>query len=104
MFFCLLLFWLQSAAQDHAKRGFQFWQKGELKPAEEEFREAVRLAPNDAVALSFLGSVLAREQKLEEANVYLARALKIDPEDAGTRFNLALNQFRLDQPASAKTN
>src|SRR5579864_3021659 len=107
MVFCLLLLWLQAPpapSQEHAKRGFELSQKGDLKSAEAELREAVRLAPNDEFSLSLFGVVLGRQQKLDEADVYLERALKIDPGDVNSRFNLAVNQFRLGQPLQAKAN
>lgn len=107
MLVCFLLFWLQSpsaAVQEHAKRGLELSEQGDLKSAEAEFRQAVQLAPRDAHSLAFLGIVLEKQDKLEEADLYLERALKIDPANQGTRYNLAINQFRLKQLPEAKTN
>lgn len=107
MFFCLLFFCLQTplaVAQEHAKRGFELWQRGDINSAEAEFREAVRLAPNDEFSLAFLGIILGKQQKLEEADIYLERALRINPGDVNSRFNLAVNQFRLGQSLQAKAN
>lgn len=72
--------------------------------AESEFREAIKLAPHDAFSLASLGTILRKQQKLGEANVYFEKALKIDPDDVGTRYNLAVNQFRLEQFIPAKMN
>ena len=107
MVFCLLLFWLQTpsvAAQEHAKRGLELSEQGDLKSAEAEFRQAIRLFPRDAHSLASLGIVLEKQDKLEEADLYLERALKIDPTDVTTRYNLAINQFRLKQLLEAKAN
>jgi len=114
MLFCLFLLWFQSAAaqiqspstlaQQHAKRGFELSQQGDLKSAESEFRQAIQLKPNDAFALAFLGIILGKQQKLEEADNYFEGALKIEPNDVNTRFNLAVNQFRLGQSLQAKAN
>jgi len=107
MFFCLLLLWLQTPsalAQEHAQRGLELSQQGDLKSAEAELRQAIKLVPNDARALALLGVVLGRQQKPEEANVYLERALQIDPSDLGTRYTLAVNQFGLGQTLQAKAN
>ena len=96
MILCLLLFWFQTArspAQEHARRGFELFQKGELKPAEAELREATRLSPNDAISLALLGGVLARLNRLKEARFYLEKAVAIDPADSGTRYNLAAVEF-----------
>jgi len=107
MFLCLLLFWLQApsaASQEHAKRGLELSQQGDLKSAEAELRQAIQLAPNDAHSLASLGVVLEKQDKLEEADLYLERALKIDPADLNARYNLAINQFRLKQLPQAKAN
>jgi len=107
MFCCLLLLWLQSppaAAQEHAKRGLELSQHGDMKSAEAEFRQAIQLDPHDARSLASLGIVLEKQEKLEEADLYLERALKIDPADLGARYNLAINQFRLKQFPPAKVN
>ena len=107
MILCLLLFWFQTArspAQEHARRGFELFQKGELKPAEAELREATRLSPNDAISLALLGGVLVRQNRLKEARVYLEKAVEIDPADSGTRYNLAAVQFQLGDSRAAKSN
>src|SRR6185503_8837865 len=107
MILCLLLLWFQTArspAQEHARRGFELLQKGELKPAEAELREAARLNPNDAISLALLGSVLVRQNRLEEARIYLEKAVEIDPEDSGTRYNLAAVEFGLGDSRAAKAN
>jgi Flp pilus assembly protein TadD len=112
MILCLL--WLllltsssQSAAtmaRQHVERGYALAQSGNLKAAEAELREAIKLAPEDALALAVLGMVLSQGPDLEEANTYLERALKLDPGDSGTRYNLAVNQFRLGRLEAARTN
>jgi tetratricopeptide (TPR) repeat protein len=107
MLLCVLLLWFQTPpalAQEHARRGLEFSQKGDLKSAESEFREAIKLAPHDAFSLASLGAILRKQQKLDEADVYFERALKIDPNDADTRYNLAVNQFGLGQFVPAKIN
>jgi len=107
MFLCLLLLWFQTPsapAQQHARRGVEFFEQGDLKSAETEMRQAIQLAPNDAFSLAYLGVVLSKQQKPEEADVYLERVLKIDPGDFGTRYTLALNQFALGQNPQAKAN
>ena len=77
--------------KQHTERGTAFAQKGDLKSAELELRQALELAPHDPVALSTLGAILGMQHKLEESNVYLDQALKINPKDLGTRRNLASN-------------
>jgi tetratricopeptide (TPR) repeat protein len=79
-------------------------QKGDLKSSEAELREAVKLAPNDAVSLALLGMVLVRLERLPEAKGYLEKAVRVDPADSGTRYNLAAVQVRLGEPKTAKEN
>jgi tetratricopeptide (TPR) repeat protein len=77
---------------------------GDLKGAEVEMRQAVELAPRDPAYLGSLGAVLGMEQNLPESNVYLEKALHINPDDLATRRNLASNQFQLGQLQPAKEN
>jgi len=114
MILFLLLVGLQSAvpqgeavtvaARQHLKRGYELAEKGDLKPAEAELRQAIRVAPNYAAAVAFLGAILFRQGNLGEANSYFERALRLDPADLGTRYNLALSQTRLGEDIPAKTN
>jgi len=95
----------QSApAEEHLNKGYELSQKGDLTRAEAELREALKLAPDASPALAVLGAILTRQEKPEEASIYLERALKFDPGLLGTRFNLALNEFRLGKLDPAKTN
>ncbi|MBV8811564.1 MAG: tetratricopeptide repeat protein [Acidobacteriaceae bacterium] len=91
-------------ASEHAERGVQSAQAGDLVRAEAELRRAVELAPENASYLTSLGGILGMEQKLEEANVYFERAVKCDPADPTPRRNLAANQWRLGQLNQAQAN
>jgi Flp pilus assembly protein TadD len=93
-----------AAAQEHAERGRQLIGRGELAPAERELRKAVELAPGSAEFLGLLGVVLGMQQKLQESDLYLEKALRLDPADSAMRRNLAWNQFELGQLAPAKIN
>jgi tetratricopeptide (TPR) repeat protein len=91
-------------AREHAERGVQLAQSGDLHQAEAELRRAVQLAPDDASYLTSLGGILGMEQKLAEANVYFEKAVKIDPANAPARRNLAANEWRLGQLKQAEAN
>jgi tetratricopeptide (TPR) repeat protein len=93
-----------SPAQEHAERGLEFAQRGDLKSAEAELRKAVELAPNDAALLTSLGGILGMEGDLPQANVYLAKAVKLNPQDAAPRRNLAANQWQLGKLKEAHEN
>ena len=91
-------------AQEHADRGMQLAQSGDLKGAEAELRRAVELAPRDPVYLASLGGILGMQQKLKESSAYFDKALEINPNDPAARRNLASNQFQLGQLQSAREN
>src|SRR5450755_1612161 len=90
--------------RQHVQRGYALSQKGDLKGAEAELRQAITWTPNDPVALAVLGTILSQPPRLEEADIWLERALKLDPGETNTRYNLAFNLFRLDKLDAAKTN
>lgn len=89
-------------ARQVARRGFQLLQQGKLEAAEHELRQAVRLAPNEPLALAVLGMVLVQRSQLEEAAGFFERALAADPTDTGTRYNLASVLLRLGRPEEAR--
>jgi tetratricopeptide (TPR) repeat protein len=92
------------AARKHAERGREAMARGEAKVAENEFRQAVQLSPQESEYLALLGIALGMEQKLQESDEYLEKALQLDPADTATRRNLAWNQFQLGQLAPARAN
>jgi protein O-mannosyl-transferase len=53
---------------------------GRLGEAETQLREAVALAPHNALACERLGSVLAQQNKLDAAIPYLEAALAVEPD------------------------
>jgi tetratricopeptide (TPR) repeat protein len=91
-------------ARQHAEKGVQCAQAGDMVCAEAELHRAVELAPEDASYLTSLGGVLGMQQKLDEANIYFERAVKSDPNDATARRNLAANDWRLGRFKEAQAN
>ncbi len=91
-------------ASQHAERGAQCAQTGDMACAEAELRRAVELAPNNASYLTSLGGILGMQQKLAEANVYFERAVKSDSNDPTSRRNLAANEWRLGKLKQAQAN
>ncbi len=90
--------------QAHADNAVQLLHEGNLKDAEAEVRLAVEMEPQNAVYLGLLGAVLGMEHKLEESNIYLQKALRLNPSDWTSRRNLASNQYQLGQVRPAKEN
>jgi protein O-GlcNAc transferase len=93
-----------AAVRQQVARGYRLAEQGDLKAAETELRQAVKMAPEDPVALAGLGTVLSQTSGLEEANRYLERALTFDPTEPNTRYNLAFNLFRLGKLDAARAN
>jgi tetratricopeptide (TPR) repeat protein len=93
----------QETARQHAERGIDLAQSGNLPAAEAELRRAVRLDPNDPQLLGNLGTVLAMEGKLEESTPILKEAVQLDPQALVLRQYLAANLWQLHEPAEART-
>jgi tetratricopeptide (TPR) repeat protein len=91
-------------ARDHADRGMQLAQSGDLKAAEGELLLAIKLRPGDPTYLALMGGVLGMQQRLAESSAYFEKSLEIDPNDASTRRNLASNQFQMGKLQLAKEN
>lgn len=94
----------ESDAREHADRGTQLLNQGDLAGAEAEMRKAVELAPGEPAYLSSLGAILGMEHRLDESSMFLKQALAIDPQDMAARRNLGSNQLQLGQLQPAKEN
>jgi tetratricopeptide (TPR) repeat protein len=94
----------QSEAAEHADEGLQLARTGDLAAAKAELRKAEQLAPGDAHILADLGTVLARESKLEDSTRVFERALKLDPDDITVRRYLAANLWQLNRYREARQN
>jgi tetratricopeptide (TPR) repeat protein len=98
--------WLKAQGEEAGaeQKGLAFAQAGDLKSAEEEFRKAVRVAPDSANALGELGTVLAMQGKLEESTKFLRRALDLDTRNLDLRRYLAANLWQLHVYGEARQN
>lgn len=94
----------ETSAEAHAARGMEHARSGQLAQAEGELRQAVSLAPAAADYAADLGTVLAREGKLEESSVYYQKSLRTQPGNIEIRRNLAANEWQLHHYADAKRN
>lgn len=79
-------------------------QETDLAAEEAKLRRAMKRAPNDPSYPSRLGSLLARQNKPEEAALYFEKALKLNPRDLVTRRNLAANYWQLGKLPEARKN
>jgi tetratricopeptide (TPR) repeat protein len=60
------------------QKGAALTNLGDIKGAEASFRRAVELRPDWTLALASLGTLLVREGKLDEAETFLNKAIKLD--------------------------
>jgi Tfp pilus assembly protein PilF len=70
--------------------GSIFLARGELADAEHEFRMALQGAPDFPPALANLGIVMRRQQRYDEAQAWLTKAVDRDPGLATAFVNLGL--------------
>ncbi|MGH9432084.1 MAG: tetratricopeptide repeat protein [Terriglobia bacterium] len=78
---------LADALRDRAGSEYE---KGSLPDAIADLQDVLRLEPKDIDSCNNLGTALAREGNLAEAETYFERALQIDPKNAAAQRNLEL--------------
>lgn len=93
-----------AGAQEHAQKGERFAEANDLKAAESEMRRAVDVCPDNPQYLTELGGILGMERKLEESNLLFAKALRLDPNNALIRRNLASNEWQAGHFEQAEKN
>ncbi len=91
-------------AETHLANASRFIRDGDLRNAETELRRAVELVPGNPSYLARLGQLLGMQNRMEEAARYYRRALKLAPDSAAIRRNLALTQWSRRRFAEAKAN
>jgi tetratricopeptide (TPR) repeat protein len=75
---------------------------GHLDDAEREFRECLKLSPDDPEALNYLGYMWAEHGiKLDEARALIEKAVRQQPNNAAFLDSLAWVLFKLNQPQQA---
>jgi len=60
-----------------------------IAEAEQQLNSILKIAPNDAAAFNLLGTVRAQQGRLNEAEILLTRAARIDPAFVAVHMNLA---------------
>jgi tetratricopeptide (TPR) repeat protein len=74
---------------------------GDVAGAEAAFREALILNPNDFEANLYLGAILYKRRQLDEAKIYLDRALQLNPGSSMARYEGAMLKSTSGDSASA---
>ena len=88
------LFYFQAGAAYERHKDF--------KQAENYFRQSLKLAPDFAEALNYLGYMWAeRGENLSEAREMIGKALKQEPDNAAFLDSMAWVLFKLNQPKEA---
>jgi tetratricopeptide (TPR) repeat protein len=77
-------------AEEHARRGDEFWGQGQPQQAAASYEEALRLDPDHVDARVSLGVVRASQGKLDEAIGHWVLALKLRPDCASAHNNLGV--------------
>ena len=75
-------------AKFYINEGNVYFDQGRVADAEAAFRSALALAPHSLPALTNLASAAAQTGRLAEAESLMVEALRVDPDDRNTRFNL----------------
>jgi tetratricopeptide (TPR) repeat protein len=76
--------------------------KGDLPQAEEYFKMSLKLAPDYAETLNYLGYMWAEHgTNLVQAREMIEKAVKAEPKNAAFLDSLAWVLFKLDQPKEA---
>ena len=91
---CILLTPANAAAQEKNRAAQMEHAAGliaanQLAEAEQQLREVLKLAPNEATALNLLGAIRAKQGKLDEAEALFSRAVRSDNKLTGAHMNLA---------------
>lgn len=79
---------LKKEARTYELLGGSFADLGRFEEAENAFREAVRLAPDNAGMVTNLGAVIAQQGALDRALPHLKRAVELDPMNEAFQHNL----------------
>jgi Flp pilus assembly protein TadD len=74
----------------HTMVGMARDKTGDQKEAEPAFREAVKENPDDFQANLYLGALLYKQRRLDEARGYLEHAVKLKPADVMARYESAM--------------
>ncbi len=86
-------------------RGAAIERLGRAAEAERLLAKAIQVNPKNAMALNYLGYMLAdRGVKLQEAMTYIQRALALDPKNAAYLDSLGWAQFRMSRVDEAEKN
>lgn len=80
----------------HTIKGIDYYNKGMLDEASEEFKKALELAPNDAEVHYNLGDVYADQEIYDKARAAYKKVIEINPEFIDAYLNLGMIYLSMD--------
>jgi len=86
----------EDKVKNHITKGWKYYSNGDYEKAEKEYREAIRINPNLAVAHNKLGELLVDLRRYDEAEKELKEAIRINLNDVvapNNLFYVALNNL-----------
>ena len=83
--------------------GLIHWHGGDVRAAEQEWHEALRLAPNDSSILDSLGLVCTNQGRYTEAVSFFHKAIEQKPDDPSPHLNLGIAYGKTGLNVSAET-
>ena len=94
---------IEPTIMGYGSLGLIHWHRGDVKLAEQEWREALRLAPNDSSILNNLGLVCTNQGRYTEAVSFFHKAIELKPNDPSPHLNLGIAYGAMGRNASAET-
>ena len=92
------------AATAQCELGNTLEKKGDLSRAAKHYLEAINIRPGYAKAYNKLGVILASQNKVKAAIVFLSKALQINPGYSGAHFNTAKKPLNRPQDSVKQLN
>jgi adenylate cyclase len=91
----------QECAEAHTSLGFAYQHSGQPTDAQREYRIAIQIDPEEWMAHSYLGALLARGGNFRYAQEHLERSVGLRPGHVGAADNLYLVHMRLGDTEAA---
>ncbi|MBL7049023.1 MAG: tetratricopeptide repeat protein [Nitrospira sp.] len=88
---------LLKQANAHNKLGHSYLQNGQLNIAYVEFQKAIKLSPDNAETLNYLGYISALFKDYNQAIEYYKKAIAVNPEYSDAMSNLGVVYLDLEQ-------
>src|SRR5262245_46825201 len=92
----------QDSKEQHLSRASDYLAAGQYDKAEKEYRDVLRLAPEDPVALRKLGSIYLDQGQTLQAYPLLKKSSELQPDDAEIQVNLAATFLSIGAYAEAR--